>query len=287
MESQIAFLYELFCRDPAYFQRLLEFLLHARFRSVRLNLRGALKQDAVFFSLEGQLINIENNKKRFNTLTEWYNATKGTKHARIGLDQFKEIMVTSKFSIYQIIETVRDKEVADFIDMKYRSSILFTYISHRIRAKRMSFTWDKSQTFSIEWNGVQYSVTHTHTSTEAKLSVGHLLDAITNPEEPITGLYLIQSGKKHLLTEDRVVHCDKSRNVQSQPTSFGLEYDSRPTENSIPPLLPTPAAPEKKDTVEVSLFEFRKMQQDIQTLTLLYVDLSQKLSRLVPSSPSS
>ncbi len=248
------FLYELFCRDPAYFQRMLEFLLHARFRSVRLNLRGALKQDAVFFSLEGQLINIENNKKRFNTLTEWYNAIKGSKHTRIGLEQFKEIMATPKFSIYQILETVRDKEVADFIDMKYRSSILFTYISHRIRSKRMPFTWDKSQTFAVEWNGVEYSVTHTHTSTNENISVGHLLDAITAPEEPITGLYLLQSGKKYLLTEDSIPNT---------------------------PLLPTPEPVPKKDTVEIPLVQFQKMQQDIQTLTLLYVDLSQKLSHLM------
>ncbi len=260
------FLYELFCRDPAYFQRLLEFLLHSRFRAVRLALQGGLKKDTVFFSIEGQLINIENNKIRFSTITEWYNSIKGTEHTRIELEQFKEILATNRISIYQILETVRDKEIADFIDLKYRSSILFIYISHRIRAKRLPFSWDKSQTFTVEWKDVVYNVSHTNTTTQQNISVGYILDAITAPEEPITGLYLIQSGKKYLLTEDSM----------SAPVR-------------MPGLLsaPTPEQILQKNTVEISLAEFQKMQQDIQSLTLLYVSLSQKLNTLMATPSNS
>lgn len=226
MDSPLDFMYELFCRDSAYFQRMLEFFLHARFRQIRLSFQpGRKSKDAVFFSIEGQLIHVENNKIRFNTLTDWYNSYMKTRHSVISLEHFKEIHITPRQSIYAILTSITHRELEEFIDLKYRSSVAYLYVTRCMRNKRIACDWNKTASFTVDWEGNTYTVSRT--LVESSVHVGNFLDAICDTEHVMRGLYLKQGSALTLLTEEK---------LPEEPEEPEVCESSKPV---LEPLLPT------------------------------------------------
>lgn len=230
-------MYELFCRDPAYFQRMLEFFLHSRFRMVRLSFQpGKRAKEAVFFSIEGQLINVENNKVRFPTLTAWYNDYMKTTHSILSLEHFKEIHISTKHSIYHILKSISHRELEEFIDLKYRSSVAYLYVTRCMRNKRIACDWNKTASFIVEWEGNTYTVTRN--TVNASVHVGPFLDAICDTEHTMYGLYLKQGSSVTLLTEEKLLEEPEEPEV-CEPSK--LVFD---------PLLPTPPAVESLEAMK-------------------------------------
>lgn len=197
--------FALYARDSAYFQRMVEFFLQSRLKAVRPFLEGKEREECVFFTVKGDLVDIRNNRRRFATFTDWYNAAFGTK---LGLDNteiFRKIYVTRRVRLMDILTTVSAKERDEFLDIKYLSSIAYGYIQRRMRAKFIAFEYDKKQTVAVEWQGRKYYVAYTNTTTDNGFSVIRFLHTICGEESAIQGLYcILENGEKILLNEEEV-----------------------------------------------------------------------------------
>lgn len=156
-------IYDTYFRDPLYFQRMLEFFLHARFRAVRIYIAEKRKEECMFFGMDGSLVDVSNNRRRFKTLTDWYNAAFKTKHDIYYTGVFSQIRITQQVNLNEILQTVKRSEVAEFQDMKYRSNIAYNYIFRRLRALFINCDWQKKQDYLIFWKGHTYSVANNHT----------------------------------------------------------------------------------------------------------------------------
>jgi hypothetical protein len=117
----------------------------------------------MFFAMDGSLIDVSNNKRRFKTLTDWYNAVFKTKHDIYYTGLFSQIRITQQVNLNEILQTVKRTEVAEFQDMKYRSNMAYNYIFRRLRALFIDCDWQKKQDYLIFWKGHTYSVANNHT----------------------------------------------------------------------------------------------------------------------------
>lgn len=190
--------------DPARFQRMCEFFLHARFRVVRPFIDKDGKGYEVFFTVEGELVDVRNRKRRFATFTDWFNAVRGTRHGLEYKGMFDAIYVTRRITLGRILETVTPKERAEFQDVKYLSSIAYEYIQRRMRSRFIDIK-DKKQTLVVEWMGERYTISHINASCE-KGSVVPFLHAMCGEETAIQGLYCVMAdGSRVLLSEEAAV----------------------------------------------------------------------------------
>ncbi len=156
-------IYETYFRDPLYFQRMLEFLLHARFRAVRIYFPEKRKEECVFFAVDGTLVDVQNNKRRFKTLTDWYNAVYKTNHDMYFTGIFSKIHISQRINLNEILQSISSSEIAEFHDVKYRSNLAYNYIFRRLRAHFIECDWEKKQDYVVEWKGHSYTVSSNHT----------------------------------------------------------------------------------------------------------------------------
>ncbi len=191
-----------YTQNPQYFQRLLEYFLRSRFRAVRLFFRGKLEW--MYFAVDGRICDTHDRERRYESLTDWYNAEHSTSYPLWFTEIFKEIHVTGRLSILDILGTVTPKEIAEFRDESYRASLAFGYIWRRMHAKDIpcDHRAKKQQAVCVEWEGGRYYVEHTRVRGAAGQSVERFLDAMAS-EEPPTGLYHIgcADGARTLLTD--------------------------------------------------------------------------------------
>ncbi len=193
-------IFETYFRDPAYFQRMLEFFLHARFRAVRLHIQDK-KSESVFFAVDGTLVNVRNNKRRFSTLTEWFNAVQGTGHDMYYTGIFNQIYITHRVTIGDILRTVDLSEIREFQDTKYRSSIAYNYIFRRLRANFIGCDWEKQQVYEVVWKGHTYAVAINNTYSADGGNVRIFLEKFVGNKE-VPGLEIcLADGTRRFVTE--------------------------------------------------------------------------------------
>lgn len=259
-----SYFFDLYESEPAYFQRMVEFFLHARFKAVRPFLEGKEREESVFFTVEGELVNIRDNRRRHATFTDWYNAAFRTHYDRENVEVFRKIFVTRRVTLMDILMTVGPKERDEFLDCKYLSSLAYGYIQRRMRAKFIAFKWDKKQTVTVEWSGRKYYVSHTNTTTDMGFSVVRFLHTICGEESAIHGLYcILEDGSKVLLNEEREETVGAAGAAGTVGT-VGLI-------GSTPELPTSPTPP----PVESPAFEsLKKQMEDVQThVKMLHTDL--------------
>ncbi len=254
--SLLASFLSLYSREPAYFQRMVEFFLHARFKAVRPFLEGKEREESMFFTVEGELVDVRDNRRRFATFTDWYNSVFGTAYTRSDTEIFQKIYVTRRVTLLDILHTVGKKERDEFLDSKYLSSLAYGYIQRRMRARFIAFKWDKKQTVTVEWDGRKYYVSHTNTTTDMGFSVVRFLHTICGEESAIHGLYCcLEDGSKILLNEE-------------VDTVAAVAAVAAAEKTNTKPLLPTPPS----ECLEVT--ELKKQMEDLKThVQLLHTDL--------------
>lgn len=200
--STLTFLTELYKRDALYFQRMLEFFLQSRFNAIRLYVKEK-RQNHVFFSLDGQLIDCRNNRLRFNTITEWYNTTMGTSFKHTDTSIFNSIHISQRVTIQSVLVQVSTKEVEEFLDIKYRSNQVYGFMLRQLKARKIFNSTEKRQVFTMKWQDRLYTVEHNKVVAEGGYSVVSLLDYVCGSENQLTGLYYVDhKGNELLLTED-------------------------------------------------------------------------------------
>jgi hypothetical protein len=245
-------LFQVYVRDPAYFQRMVEFFLHGRFKAVRPFLEGKEREE-VFFTVEGELVDIRNNRRRFATFTDWYNAGFGTSCTMNDTDIFNKIWVTRRVTLMDILKTVTAKEREEFLDVKYLSSIAYGYIQRRMRVKFIAVgSGDKKQAVTVEWQGRKYYVSHINTTTDMGFSVVRFLHTICGEESAIRGLYCIMEDGSKVLLNEEVEEAEEVEKVVVEKAA----------------LLPTPMVP------NTELEDLKKEVADLKTLVqLLHTDV--------------
>jgi hypothetical protein len=262
-------LFHLYIRDAAYFQRMVEFFLHGRFKAVRPFLEGKEREE-VFFTVEGELVNVRNNRRRFATFTEWYNDGFGTSCAMNDTDIFNKIWVTRRVTLMDILKTVTAKERDEFLDIKYLSSIAYGYIQRRMRVKFVAVGSgvDKKQAVTVEWQGRKYYVSHTNTTTDMGFSVVRFLHTICGEESAIHGLYCIMEDGSKVLLNEEVEEAEEVEKVVVEKAA----------------LLPTPMVPNteledlKKEVADLKA-QLQLLHTDVRILSSLQIADREKFTK--------
>jgi hypothetical protein len=212
-QTHVSQLLALYVAKPVYFQRMLEYLIAPRFKSVRLYIDSG--DESTFITMKGDIVDVRNNARRYNTLTEWY--TTFTKESEpVDLNHmFEAIRISRRVSLLGLLGMVDKKEISEFIDMKYRSNVLYTYIFRKLKNKQISVSHDAKYNFSVEWRGRQYSVSSSQTTVTDSMTVKKLLEAAEAGN--LQDLFWIDSeGVKHRLTD--IPETSARQTPQSQPS---------------------------------------------------------------------
>jgi hypothetical protein len=175
------------------------YFLRSRFRTVRFFFPAATA--TTYITVDGYISDTQDHTVRYETFTDWYNVAHDTQYPLWWTDVFAHIHVTTRLSILDVLETVKPKEIAEFRDESYRSSLAFGYLLRRLCAK--GIPCDKKQTLHIEWEGNAYSVRHANIISISGACVERFLDTMGNPDETPVGVYYITpQGSRVLLTEE-------------------------------------------------------------------------------------
>lgn len=197
--SPLSFLHNLYRHDVAYFQRMLDFFLQSRFESVHLWI-AEKRREPVFLSTEGAIVHCVDHTRRWKTLTEWYNTITDQAFTVGDPAIFDHIHITRRVTVQNILSTITQKEVDEFVDMKYRSSQVYHWILRRLKARQMTCT--DTKVFQIQWGSRVYEVEKNKTSTEGGYSVGPFLDYMCDEKQPSSISWKDEKGLWVLLTED-------------------------------------------------------------------------------------
>ena len=194
-------IYEKYFHNPLHFQRMLEFFLHARFRAVRIFIAGKQRDECMFFATDGSLVDARNNKRRFATLTDWFNAAQKTNYDLYFTGLFQQIHITNRINLNEILTTVSPAEIAEFHDTKFRSNLAYNYIFRRLRANFIDCDWEKQQIYSVAWRGHTYNVSTNNTYTTDGGNIRVFLNQFVGNQD-VPGLEVcITDGSRRNLTD--------------------------------------------------------------------------------------
>ncbi len=222
---------EIYFRNPMYFQRMLEFVLHQKFRTVRIHMRDMKDTECMFFTVDGRIMDVSDDKRRFDTITDWYNAVHNTTFPIIYPGIFEEIYITQRNSLSSVIESVTQKDIQSFRDLRYKSSVAYNRIVRILRTKYIRFMWDKKTPLALEWNGVNISLGRLHASAEHgnMNAMDNLLDILGNEEKTIPGLVFIRDTGERVQLFDDVVEGEEGGEKQRR----AAEEDTEDVENVV------------------------------------------------------
>ncbi len=203
-----------------YFQRMLEFVLHQRFRTVRIYMRDMKDTECMFFTVDGRIMDVSDDRRRFDTITDWYNAVHNTTFPIIYPGIFDEIYITQRNSLASVIDSVTQKDIQSFRDLRYKSSVAYNRVVRILRTKYIRFMWDKKTPLTLEWNGVQISLGRLHASAEQgnMNAMDNLLEILGNEDKTVPGLVFVRdTGERVQLFDD----CEEEKGEKEERRSEG------------------------------------------------------------------
>jgi hypothetical protein len=174
--------------DSAYIVRFLYFVIGKYVKRVEF-IAGANKAEPL---ITGVIENVK-TKERYYSLADFYTKSTGIPIELTDISIFKKINVTQSYSIWRIVCNVKEKDILNFFDQKYRAFLMYRDIRRRIKAH----TSDKE--IKLVHNEDEFTLNHT--SLDCRGDLEKSLTLLEEYEEgTVTDLYFKSSDGGYLIS---------------------------------------------------------------------------------------
>jgi hypothetical protein len=174
-------------------------------------MRDMKDSECMFFTVDGRIMDVSDDRRRFDTITDWYNAVHNTTFPIIYPGIFDEIYITQRNSLSSVIDSVTQKDIQSFRDLRYKSSVAYNRVVRILRTKYIRFMWDKKTPLTLEWNGVQISLGRLHASAEQgnMNAMDNLLEILGNEDKTVPGLVFVRDTGERVQLFDEEGGCEE------------------------------------------------------------------------------
>jgi hypothetical protein len=178
--------------DPQYIVRFLDYLISRTNRRTQFTVKGQTAEPLI----SGVIEDIK-TKERFYSLAQFYNKVTGTNVGESDTTVFKNIYVTSNYSVWRILCNMKESDILEFFDQKYRSFLLYRDVRRRIKFYHSISTNDA---IILRWGDEEIVAEHTKLSCKSNpMCIYNLLESYE--EGFIEGLYYCTSDSQYLITD--------------------------------------------------------------------------------------
>jgi hypothetical protein len=149
------------CDDTHYFIRFLDYVISSRYPRVKITLNDIVTEPTI-----SGVIRVVKNKMEYDSLDAFYKAVSGYDEGRSDR-VLKEICTTDGATLWSVLEQVKDTELLNFVDQKYRAFLVYKDLESRIAP--CSDEGYVPRRLQIKWDSVRFYLTrssiedYTHT----------------------------------------------------------------------------------------------------------------------------
>jgi hypothetical protein len=177
--------------DPSYIIRFITYLVNTRYKRVIFS----VNDNTVEPLITGVLEDIK-TKKRFYSIAAFYTSATGIKVSESNINILSKVFVTKEYSVMRIICNIKEDEILNFFDQRYR-----TFLMYREIQKRIKFYTLKSINESIKllWKETEFVIDRTKIICDKDASFPQIILKLFE-EGNIGDLYYITSNNRHLIS---------------------------------------------------------------------------------------
>jgi hypothetical protein len=184
------------CGDDQYFLRFLDYIITNRGKRPEFYIQG--------YSIKGEIlvqgvIKNEVSNSYYDSLHEYYNSVTDSKIERGDLELFKKIHISREFSLYRALCGVKEPEILQFVDQKYRSHLIYNDLRKRISC----FAGLKPKgSLRIFWNDTYYNADKYSLVTENEYKPDRVNDFMDEYDRgAITGLFYVTDTETYAISD--------------------------------------------------------------------------------------
>lgn len=149
------------CDDTHYFIRFLDYVIRSRYPRIKFTLNGIVTEPMI-----SGVIRVIKNNTEYDSLDSFYKDVTGYDEGRSDR-VLKEIYVTDGATLWSVLEQVKEAELLNFVDQKYRAFLVYKDLEMRIAP--CSDEGYVPRRLQIKWDSVRFYLTrssiedYTHT----------------------------------------------------------------------------------------------------------------------------
>jgi hypothetical protein len=178
--------------DPQYIIRFLDYLIGKTNRRTTFTVKGHSVEPLITGVLQDT-----KTKERYYSLAQFYNNVTGANVGETDTTIFKNINVTSGYTLWRIVCTMTEKDILEFFDQKYRSFLMYRDARKRIKYYTSVDTNDK---VTLMWGDEEFVLSHT--KLECPKSPQRVYEMLEAYEDGfIEGLYYCGKDGRKLITD--------------------------------------------------------------------------------------
>ncbi len=199
--------------SPQYFNRFLDYLIKKLDYKV---VRFYIDTISADLKISG-IIRCNETKKEYSSFAEWHNDIKNTNYLINDINILKNIFLTKRKTIYELVENLSIEEIDKFTDQKFRTYNLYTYLHDTLKNKNL---WDKKWSaeykFNIIWKNNHYKIEiNKITCMNSKLNTEDLLKEFEMCK--LNDLYLINpKDNKQILIFEKLAEIKPINNIKEE-----------------------------------------------------------------------
>ena len=178
--------------DPLYIIRFLNYLVNTRYKRVIFTVNNITVEPLITGILEEKTSN-----KRFFSIAEFYSYATGQKVSQTDISILSKVFVTREYSVMRLICNIKEDEILNFFDQKYRTFLLYRDIKKRIKFYALK---DANGPINLRWLDNDITVHHTKITCDKDITLSLKLLKVYE-DGMIDGLYYCRSNSRHLISE--------------------------------------------------------------------------------------
>lgn len=179
--------------DKKYFVRFLDFIITKQKKRVEFFIQphpGFVK------ALVTGILADEKIGKYYWSLAEYYNAITGNNIAEDDVSIFKKISITRQYTLHRMLCNIKESDILEFVDFKYRAYLFYDYLFRRINLKVGHI---ENEVIDIECDGEYFKADKLGIYHEDLSKIHELLDKYD--DRTINYLYYCVNNDKYLISE--------------------------------------------------------------------------------------
>lgn len=139
--------------DPSYIIRFLNHLISTRYKRVSYSVNGHTVEPLI----TGILEEIK-TKKRFYSIAQFYTYATGIKANESDISVLANVFVTREYSVMRVICNIKEDEILNFFDQKYRTFLMYRDVRKRIKFYALKYT---NNAVKLQWGDDEFTLHHT------------------------------------------------------------------------------------------------------------------------------
>lgn len=141
------------CPETVYFIRFIDYVISKRFNSIEFNINGLRFKPHISGVIENP-----HNGKKYYSLVQLYNDVTGNNLNEGDTTVFHYLFVSKSYNLNRILSAVKEIDVLEFFDQKYRAFCMYRDLKNRILHYTGIHLKKEDNLLNVRWKGLKHNI---------------------------------------------------------------------------------------------------------------------------------